>query len=167
MNQLVERGYEYWKSQWNDKMSSREIEALATQMCSDPSLLAPVQRYPGGIPWAMHMEAYAAYAKRWSPQIALIDLFGRGCRGGFGLGEMDEFVPGWRDQLSERTKLLTAITDLEALVGELGEAFNDIKQEALTAGSPGCRSSAKAFAHIVRLCIDARATLAKLEKDRD
>ena len=61
----------------------------------------------------------------------------------------------------------TAITDLEALVGELGEAFNDIKQEALTAGSPGCRSSAKAFAHIVRLCIDARATLTKLEKARD
>jgi len=55
---------------------------------------------------------------------------------------------------------------LLAEVERLREAFNDIKQEALTAGSPGCRSSAKAFAHIVRLCIDARATLAKLEKAR-
>lgn len=162
MNQLVERGYEYWKSQWNDKMSSREIESLATQMCSDPSLRAPVQRYPGGIPWAMHMEAYAAYAKRWSPQVALIDLFGRGCRGGFGLGEMDEFVPGWRDQLSERTKLLTAITDLEALVGELGEVL-----EAITA-MQALRFGDATATHLSLsvLCETARATLAKLEKAR-
>ena len=37
--------------------------------------------------------------------------------------------------------------------------LDDIKQEALTAGSPGHRTSAKALAHIVRLCIDARAIL--------
>ena len=37
--------------------------------------------------------------------------------------------------------------------------LDDIKQEALTAGSPGHRTSAKAFSHIVRLCIDARALL--------
>jgi hypothetical protein len=37
--------------------------------------------------------------------------------------------------------------------------LDDIKQEALTAGSPGHRTSAKAFAHIVRLCIDATALL--------
>ena len=86
-------------------------------------------------------------------------------------GEMEKLLcivmRNYVEMSRDTQEAATAITDLEALVGELGEAFNDIKQEALTAGSPGCRSSAKAFAHIVRLCIDARATLTKLEKARD
>lgn len=54
---------------------------------------APVQGPPGVIPWAIHLEAYAAYSKRHGPQLELIN--GR-CRGGFCPGELDEFVPGWR-----------------------------------------------------------------------
>jgi hypothetical protein len=60
---------------------------------------APVQGFAPGIPWSMHLRAYAVYCKKWSPQPALIDLEGRGCRGGFGIGELDDFIPGWRDQL--------------------------------------------------------------------
>lgn len=59
---------------------------------------APVQGYAPGIPWALHLEAYAAYCKKWSPQPALIDLDGRNCRGGFAVDELDEFVPGWRER---------------------------------------------------------------------
>jgi hypothetical protein len=61
---------------------------------------APVQGYSAGIPWEMHLRAYDAYSKKYSPQPALIDLEGRGCRGGFGTRELDDFIPGWRDELS-------------------------------------------------------------------
>jgi len=44
-----------------------------------------------------------------------------------------------------------------------GNYLDDIKQEALTAGAPGQRSTAKALAHIVRLCVDARAALGSAE----
>lgn len=72
---------------------------------------APVQGYAGGIPWDMHLRAYDVYCKRWSPQKALIE---GGCRGGFSTGELDMFIPGWRDELSERTDLLARIAELEA-----------------------------------------------------
>lgn len=54
---------------------------------------APVQGFPGGIPWELHLEAYAEYSRRWAPQPALIE---GGCRGGFHTDELDVFIPGWR-----------------------------------------------------------------------
>lgn len=63
--------------------------------------MAPVQGWPQGIPWSLHLEAYAAYCKKWSPQPALIDLEGCNCRGGFGTKELDEFIPGWRGRALE------------------------------------------------------------------
>jgi hypothetical protein len=76
--------------------------------------IAPVQGWPQGIPWSLHLEAYAAYCKRWSPQPALIDLEGRGCRGGFGVQELDEFIPGWRDKVSEIGKLRVEVSELRS-----------------------------------------------------
>ncbi len=64
--------------------------------------MAPVQGWPQGIPWSLHLEAYAAYCKKWSPQPALIQGW---CRGGFGTKELDEFIPGWRERASEITVL--------------------------------------------------------------
>jgi len=63
---------------------------------------APVQRLDGGIPWDMHLRAYEAYEKRWGEQRALLDLEGRNCRGGFSVGELDSFIPGWRTELELR-----------------------------------------------------------------
>lgn len=68
--------------------------------------IAPVQGYPAGIPWSMHLRAYEAYCRRYSEQPALIDLDGRRCRGGFGTGELDEFIPGWRDELAAQSLIL-------------------------------------------------------------
>lgn len=50
----------------------------------------------------MHLRAYEAYSKTWGPQPALIDLEGRNCRGGFSTGELDDFIPGWREELERR-----------------------------------------------------------------
>lgn len=67
---------------------------------------APVQGFTGGIPWDMHLRAYDVYCKRYSAQKALIE---GGCRGGFGTGELDMFIPGWREELSERRLLIEAL----------------------------------------------------------
>jgi hypothetical protein len=76
------------------------------------SWTAPVQGYSAGIPWPIHLEAYDAYCKKWTHQTALIDLEGRNCRGGFSTGELDMFVPGWREKISEISKLKAQIARL-------------------------------------------------------
>lgn len=85
----------------------------------DTEKRAPVQGYPGGIPWAIHLEAYEVYCKRWGAQPALVDLEGRNCRGGFGTGELDDFIPGWRDRVSEFGKLKAEVLALRAEVAAL------------------------------------------------
>lgn len=75
--------------------------------------LAPVQGFTPGIPWEMHLRAYDAYCKKYGAQKALIE---GGCRGGFGTRELDAFIPGWRDELSERTAMKNRISELEALL---------------------------------------------------
>lgn len=62
--------------------------------------IAPVQGYAPGIPWEMHLRAYAVYCDKCGPQPAMIDLEGRNCRGGFYVGELDQFIPGWREELA-------------------------------------------------------------------
>ena len=76
--------------------------------------IAPVQGYTPGIPWSMHLEAYDVYRNRCGAQPALIDLDGRNCRGGFSVRELDEFIPGWRDRLSELVKLREEVTRLRS-----------------------------------------------------
>ena len=98
---------------------------------------APVQGYTGGIPWEMHMRAYNVYAKKWSKQRALIDLDGKGCRGGFGVGELDEFIPGWREELSERNADRQQIADLQAQVERMREALRPFAAYANLLGEHG------------------------------
>lgn len=76
---------------------------------------APVQRFPGGIPWSMHLRAYEAYSNKYSPQQALIE---GGCCGGFGTGELDMFIPGWRDELNGRTAMREALDAFRAGTGD-------------------------------------------------
>ncbi|MBY0561445.1 hypothetical protein [Hyphomicrobium sp.] len=73
---------------------------------------APVQGFSAGIPWSMHLRAYDAYCKKYGKQEALIDLEGKNCRGGFGTRELDELIPGWRDELSEIGKLRAQVDTL-------------------------------------------------------
>jgi hypothetical protein len=98
---------------------------------------APVQGWPQGIPWSLHLEAYAAYCKRWGPQPALIDLEGRGCRGGFGTGELDEFIPGWRDRVSEIAQLRIQVKQADQRGDEALRRAHDAeaKLEALLSGA--------------------------------
>jgi hypothetical protein len=40
------------------------------------------------MPSEVTLRAYEVYCELWSPQPALVDLAGRDCRGGFGVGEL-------------------------------------------------------------------------------
>jgi hypothetical protein len=89
--------------------------------------IAPVQGYAQGIPWSLHLRAYNAYCKEYRSQEAMIDLEGRDCRGGFSTGELDMFVPGWRDEVEElallRTELVAARKEIESLREALRHAL--------------------------------------------
>lgn len=44
------------------------------------------------MPDAVTRRAYEVYSHVWNPQPAMVDLAGRGCRGGFSLGELVPFL---------------------------------------------------------------------------
>lgn len=92
---------------WPDRESVHAaISAALKPPQSTPEKIAPVQGYLAGIPWAMHLRAYDVYCKEHRPQKALIE---GGCRKGFHVGELDEFIPGWREELSELHQLRAAV----------------------------------------------------------
>ncbi len=52
---------------------------------------------PTSIPWALAERAYEAYSKKYGTSQSLERI---AVRGGFYLSELDELVPGWREELS-------------------------------------------------------------------
>jgi DNA-binding transcriptional MerR regulator len=84
--------------------------AEAVDKFAEKNKKAPVQGYSAGIPWAMHLRAYDAYCKKCGPQKALIEGW---CRGGFSTNELDIFIPGWREELSQLTAQAAEIADLK------------------------------------------------------
>lgn len=59
---------------------------------SDEARMAPVQG-SDPIPWAVHVAAWEVYAKRYGEDQSASRL---AQRGGFSVGELDKFLPGWR-----------------------------------------------------------------------
>jgi hypothetical protein len=93
--------------------------------------MAPVQGYSAGIPWAMHLRAYDVYCKRYGPQKALIEGW---CRGGFGVGELDMFIPGWREELDERTKFRADLAAQSALLEEARKVIKAATEKSVSYG---------------------------------
>ena len=83
--------------------------------------VAPVQGWTPGIPWSLQLEAYDAYRARWQSQPAMIDLERRGCRGGFSTGELDQFIPGWRERASEIHDLRQSVARLRRILARYGD----------------------------------------------
>lgn len=75
-----------------------ELDALKAKLATPTR--APVQGYAAGIPWSLHLEAYDVYCAKWGKQEAMIDP-AKNCRGGFGVRELDQWIPGWRERASE------------------------------------------------------------------
>jgi hypothetical protein len=66
----------------------------------------------------MHLRAYDVYCKKYGPQQAMIM---GGCRGGFDIGELDEFIPGWREELLELVKLRTDLASARKVIERVAE----------------------------------------------
>ena len=73
--------------------------------------MAPVQGYSAGIPWSLHLRAWDAYAAKYGRYQS---AEGIAERSGFSVGELDVFVPGWRDEVSEIAKLRAEVARLRA-----------------------------------------------------
>lgn len=64
---------------------------------SEEKRLFPIQtswsygRVPAKVPESVYMAAYEVYSHVYAPQAAMID-FEKGCRGGFGMGELIAFL---------------------------------------------------------------------------
>lgn len=73
---------------------------------------APFQRVHGGItgeriPWSLHLEAYAGYAKEYPGSARDQSAERMAERGGFGVTELDRYVPGWEKRVTvDWTRLL-------------------------------------------------------------
>ncbi len=85
--------------------------------------MAPVQGYVQGIPWDMHLEAYNVYCKKYGKQQALIE---GNCRGGFGVSELNMFIPGWRDKLSLVGQLKSDVESLSKNLDMAIKRINDL-----------------------------------------
>lgn len=66
------------------------------------------------IPEIVALRAYEVYCEVWSPQPAMVDLEGRGCRGGFSVGEIVAFLYArsfpkeeWRQRFEEAERGMT------------------------------------------------------------
>lgn len=60
------------------------------------------QPHPTQIPWSVADRAYSVYRAKYGSEQSLERLAERG---GFGPGEMDIFLPGWREEVSEINRL--------------------------------------------------------------
>lgn len=78
--------------------------------------------HPHKIPWSIAQLAYSVYARNYGGGQTLERLAERG---GFGAGEMDEFLPDWRERCSEVTALRAQLTEanrrIEAAEKRLGD----------------------------------------------
>jgi len=68
------------------------------------SKTAPIQGDSRRLPWLMHLRAYHAYCRIHGSQQALIT---GNCRGGFYIEELNEFIPGWQEELKFYESLST------------------------------------------------------------
>lgn len=114
-------------------MAERSLKEIIQYAYSDEhqSRIAPVQGYPPGIPWPIHLEAYEAYCRKYGGQVALIDLDGRRCRGGFGINELDVLIPNWRHRVTYIGKLRErnlAYHGMLAMIRDQSNTDPEIKQ---------------------------------------
>lgn len=80
-------------------------------MYSRSSLPGPIT-----IPWSLAEKAYSTYTAKHGSRSSLED-FAR--RGGFGADELDYFVPGWRDEVSEITSLRSQLAEAKIKIDQL------------------------------------------------
>lgn len=74
------------------------------------------------VPWSIMERAYGGYSAKHGTDQSLERI----CqRGGFGESEMDEFAPGWREEMSEITRLKAKLAEAEELQHHIAKTASD------------------------------------------
>lgn len=84
-----------------------DIEPIEARWAPFPAQSGRYGQGVRSIPMWLAEEAYAVYSARYGTSQSLETL---GRRGGFSEGELDMFVPGWRDKISEAARLREELT---------------------------------------------------------
>lgn len=114
------------------ELFSRATEAEAKLAELKGGKMAPVQGYEPGIPWELHLRAYSEYRRQHGAQESLIT---GGCRGGFHTTELDIFIPGWREDAAETTRLKLALSASEQRCEELRKVLGPTANYELSVSS--------------------------------
>lgn len=85
---------------------------------------------PSSIPWEIAERAYQEYNRRYPGQT--LERIAE--RSGFGWLEMDEFLPGWRDEVDLFTKLTTRVAELEETNSILRQDNRSLAEETRRCG---------------------------------
>lgn len=89
---------------------------------------------PMTIPWSLAEKAYSAYSARYGTRQSLEHL---AARGGFGAGELDELIPGWRVECDEITSLRSQLRAAQAERDALGLTLEAALEREIYAGREG------------------------------
>lgn len=74
------------------------------------------EAYPLSIPWSVAALAYTVYSNRYGRGQSLERLAERG---GFGPGEMDDFLPDWRARCCRIVSLESELQRLRKIIGDI------------------------------------------------
>jgi hypothetical protein len=132
--------------------------------------LFPIQSQRGAaphpllIPWSVAEKAYSVYSAQFGRGQSLERLAERG---GFGPGEMDMYVPGWRDECSEIVRLLASHAALVAAC-EAAIPFLESDRKMIVHSNTSCPQDESTLEEVARgwvaeidaVLIPARAALA-------
>jgi hypothetical protein len=76
-----------------------EVQHLRSHTMTETTEFHPIQTHEFTrrdqsqvLPSTVTLRAYEVYCHLYGPQPAMVDLAGRGCRGGFGVGELIAFL---------------------------------------------------------------------------
>lgn len=101
-------GRERCQGMEGDRTMSYRMFPVQTQRGAAP--------HPLLIPWSIAELAYSVYAGQYGKDQSLEQL---AQRGGFGPGEMDMFLPGWRERSVEVVRLKDRVAQLEKALQEI------------------------------------------------
>jgi hypothetical protein len=125
---------------------------------------------PTRIPWSVADKAYSAYSARYGHSQSLERLAERG---GFGAGELDMFVPGWREEVSELAALRSELATEKRISDKLRDREHAAKVDLAEVQAELAKvradlTTAHQTANELRLERDeAREQTAKVREERD
>jgi hypothetical protein len=112
-------------AQLRDELAAAKIPKLFP-IQRDYDRRNPPKPHPTKIPWSIAELAYSVYSHRYGRDQSLERL---AQRGGFGAGEMDMFLPDWRERCSEIASLTArceaAEKERDRLKGLCAEQYED------------------------------------------